>query len=428
PDGVRQLRELARCHPATLLPPAAAGGCFRATREEFKGQNSPGFGPILVPTPLLDELTHNRHHWTFIVESFWQDSAPMSHRYVEVRERVMQLLLSTGGGAATETLLALGADKRDLTRMCEEGVLTRVTRGLYALDHAAGDDLWQQQRSEHLRHATAICDAGVATVALRSAALARTLPVSRIPDRPEVMRPPGSAVLLGARTLRRALAPSDVQLVRGVPVTSIARTAVDVALDLPTPEALITVDAALRRGATEGAMSAILTSLGGVRGCRAARLTLELADPHAESALESRGRGELLVRGAPRPLCNVSFRIGETEFRVDHWWPEIPLVGEADGVLKYSGDQLREALWQEKLRQEWFEDTLGLTVFRYCDREVRLAPDALLARFRRRAEHARSRLWTPPAHLEIFQRPPPGSNAPVRWLGPRGELKGQESA
>ncbi|HEX5017285.1 MAG TPA: type IV toxin-antitoxin system AbiEi family antitoxin domain-containing protein [Actinomycetes bacterium] len=352
----------------------------------------------------------------------------MSRRYFDVCERVTQLLLSTGGGAATETLVALGADKRDLNRMCYEGALTRVARGFYALGHAHDEDRWQQQRSEHLRHAAAMCDVGAVTIALSSAALARTLPVNRIPERPEVIRPPGSAVLLGARTLRRPLEPGDVQLVRGVPVTSLARTAVDVALDLPTPEALITVDAAIRRGATSAAMSEILVALGGVRGCRSARLTVELADPHAESALESRGRGELVMRGAPRPLCNVSFRIGETEFRVDHWWPDIPLVGEADGVLKYSGDRAREALWEEKLRQEWFEDTLGLTVFRYGDREVRLAPDGLYDRFMRRADHARGRLWTPPPRLEVFQRPPPGSDEPMRWLSRRGEPEGQESA
>jgi hypothetical protein len=208
-----------------------------------------------------------------------------------------------------------------------------------------------------------------------------------------------------------------------VPIASIERTAVDIAADLSTPQALVTVDAALRRGVPRQQLIATLRSLGRVQGCRTARQTLEWADPHSESALESAGRGELLVRQAPPPYCNVSFRIDDTEFRADEWWPQFALLGEADGQLKYCGDAEPTSLWKEKLRQEWFEDVVGLPVLRYIDAEVRLAPDELFERWRRKVDRAERRRWTPPPGLEIFQRPPPGSAAPWQWFLRRDDAR-----
>jgi hypothetical protein len=124
-----------------------------------------------------------------------------------------------------------------------------------------------------------------------------------------------------------------------------------------------------------------------------------------------------MLRGVARPWCNVSFRLEGEEFRVDQWWGEFALAAEADGALKYSSDQATgNALWAEKLRQEWLEDELGISVFRYVDAEVRLAPDRLARRFVRKKQRRDSTLWTPPPSLEVFQRPLPGSTAPPMWL------------
>jgi hypothetical protein len=175
-------------------------------------------------------------------------------------------------------------------------------------------------------------------------------------------------------------------------------------------------------------MQQILTSMGSTRGCRDAFRAIEWADAYSESALESAGRGELLIRGAPAPWCNVSFRIGDIEFRVDLWWPHIPLIGEADGAIKYDDTGNRRSLWEEKLRQEWFEDALGLVVLRFIDREVRFTSGQLFDRWQQRSERGASRLWTPPAELEIFQRPPPGRPGNIVWLRRRDDLGTVKSA
>ena len=282
----------------------------------------------------------------------------MTSRYEAARAVIVGRLVSSAGGASVQQLSEWGADKRLIQKMCADGTLRRVKRGYYTLGGVASDDHWQRLRSEHLRLVAAMTNDH--TVAgFRSAALAFGLPVSDIPDEPEVIRPPTMSSLGRTRTLRRPLDDGEITSVRAVPVTTIERTAVDVALDLPTPQALITLDAALRRGASRTLLLHNLSSLGSVRGCRTARQTIAWADPHSESALESRGRGELLIRGVPPPWCNVSFRMGDTEFRVDKWWPVIALVGEADGAVKYRGATNRPFALGEKRRQDWFEDVLG---------------------------------------------------------------------
>ena len=123
------------------------------------------------------------------------------------------------------------------------------------------------------------------------------------------------------------------------------------------------------------------------------------------------------MRGAPRPMCNVTFRLGPVEFRSDLWWGHLQVSGEADGALKYDMRQGGErTLWKEKRRQEWFEEVIDVPVLRFIDEEVRLASSDLYDRFVRKVDRRDASLWVPPAELEIFQRPPPGIDREVRWL------------
>jgi len=97
------------------------------------------------------------------------------------------------------------------------------------------------------------------------------------------------------------------------------------------------------------------------------------------------------------------------------------VAGEADGTLKYSDDEgASRVLWREKLRQEWIEDVLGLSVLRYIDAEARLTPDTLYARFQRKAARAGGALWLPPDGLVIVHEALPGSGDPPRQLDRNG--------
>jgi hypothetical protein len=51
---------------------------------------------------------------------------------------------------------------------------------------------------------------------------------------------------------------------------------------------------------------------------------------------------------------NIEWR--GTRFRVDDWWEEFGIVGEADGRIKYEGSlAVGDTLWREKKRQHWLE-------------------------------------------------------------------------
>lgn len=340
----------------------------------------------------------------------------------DVSAFAVQQLLVVGGGARRAQLESWGVDRAALNRMLRRGLLHRQGRGYYVLPWSgASDDRWQRQRSEHLRAVSAVVGKGSVTGS-RSAALALGLPVSQVPPIPEILRLPHASALKGARVIRRFPDPRQIVMVNGVPVTNLERTAVDIALDLPTPEALITVDAALRRGADPYLMAAILEGLGSVTGCHRARQTLDWGDAHSESPLESRGRGELMLQRVPRPWSNVNLRLGEVEVRPDHWWDGLGIAGEADGRGKYDGPTAPvEPIWSEKLRQEWFEEELGILVVRYIDREIRRAPADVAARWRRREARRAHQPWEPPPGLEIFQRPLKGSSDPIRWFRRRDE-------
>ena len=72
----------------------------------------------------------------------------------------------------------------------------------------------------------------------------------------------------------------------------------------------------------------------------------------------------------PVPLCNVVIECEGRRARVDHLWPELGVVGECDGKLKYeSPNDVGEVIWQEKRRHEWLQD-LGLEVARWGYTEV----------------------------------------------------------
>lgn len=54
--------------------------------------------------------------------------------------------------------------------------------------------------------------------------------------------------------------------------------------------------------------------------------------------------------------------------RVDFWWPDLHLVGEFDGRLKYraelGGARAKDTVWREKLREDALR-ALGLRIVRW---------------------------------------------------------------
>jgi very-short-patch-repair endonuclease len=179
-----------------------------------------------------------------------------------------------------------------------------------------------------------------------------------------------------------ALPPDDVTLRAGQQVTTLERTAIDCAMGLGPADGLVVLDAALHRGADPALLAELLARRAGSRGVRVARAVLSAADGGAESPGESLARLAVLRLGVVRPVTQVAVVTHLGRFWADFGWPQWRVVGEYDGVSKYTarGDAVGAVL-REKRRQEAMEEA-GTTVLRVVAADRR-APALLLERLRR---------------------------------------------
>lgn len=159
-------------------------------------------------------------------------------------------------------------------------------------------------------------------------------------------------------------------------------------------DAVVTADSALRRRLTTlGQLKGALEESRGKAGVRRAAEVVRVADPSSESALESISRVAMHFEGLPAPRTQVV--IGSA--RVDFYWEEFGVIGEADGIGKYvsGGAELTEGIVRAEKRREARLFDLGFEVVRWGWREA--MESAVLARrlraaFRRGAERQRGRL------------------------------------
>ncbi|MDX6279036.1 MAG: hypothetical protein QOH03_107 [Kribbellaceae bacterium] len=200
--------------------------------------------------------------------------------------------------------------------------------------------------------------------------------------------------------LRRAtLPPADVRTLQGLPITSIARTTVDLARELPLSEALVTVDHALASEVRREDLEQVLRSQRGWPGIRRAQRAIAFGDPRSESALESIARALFEEAGLPAPVLQAQFWDGQwwAEERVDFWWPQFRTVVEADGLTKFEAPtvkQRRRILRRAFERDQRLADRdLELVHFGWEDAVLR--PDELADRLK--AAFARGTRRTGPA-------------------------------
>ena len=114
---------------------------------------------------------------------------------------------------------------------------------------------------------------------------------------------------------------------------------------------------------------------------------LKAADGRAESPLETLSRLLFQAEGIPTPLLQflVLDRQGRFVARCDFGWPDFRILGEADGMAKYTtllrpGETAADAILREKQRENALQ-ALGWIVFRWCYDDL-LNPGRLVARLR----------------------------------------------
>lgn len=176
----------------------------------------------------------------------------------------------------------------------------------------------------------------------------------------------------GRRHIHAGIA-GESTVIDGVRVTSLARTAVDVAAAGNFAQALVVLDGALRAGATPRELAAELE----VRrraGIAVARRALACADGASESVGESWSRAQFILAELPAPRLQVEHRCRTQRPRVDFDWAG-RLVGEFDGFVKYGREFLRpgeapaDVVFREKVREDELRET-GLMVVRWTWRDL----------------------------------------------------------
>lgn len=236
-----------------------------------------------------------------------------------------------------------------------------------------------------------------AVVSHVSAAALHGLPLWRVPvGRVHITRRPPARSDSGARLRSHVarLPEEDVEEVAGLPVTTVARTVVDLARWLPYAPALAIADAALfSETSTRADMSRVLDASAGTRGSRAAARVVASADQRSESVGESRSRALMIEHGLPVPDLQVEVSTAGGVFvgRTDFGWREHRLLGEFDGRIKYGrllrpGQSPGDAVFEEKRREDALRaEAYGVVrwVWRDLDQPVRWAAD-----LRRRLQRA----------------------------------------
>lgn len=187
------------------------------------------------------------------------------------------------------------------------------------------------------RAATLTCPRG--TISHAPGAISHRIPVLGRLDRPCLTVPAGTALrTLAAVHLHRAtLSADDVVDVGGYATTRPARTVLDLARERGVPAGVVAADHALRDGlVSRDELLAEFERCANWPGRKAARITLAMADPRAESPLESLSRVRIAAAGLPAPIPQAWIYDHEDQFigRADFYWDEFGVAGESDGDIK----------------------------------------------------------------------------------------------
>ncbi|WP_324650671.1 type IV toxin-antitoxin system AbiEi family antitoxin [Georgenia sp. H159] len=258
---------------------------------------------------------------------------------------------------ADQTSTAIFLDGRHPSKVSG---LHRVRRGTY-LDVAEWQAATAQKRYELLVRSTVPQLKRPAPLAHESAAVLLGIPlIGSWPSRVQVLERTRTGGRSSALVVRRATRSMPLFVeVDGILVTSPARTAVDLARTRSFASGLAAADHVLASSlATREELEVELDKTSRSGGHGRARLVVTHADARAESVGESLSRARMIELDLPLPVLQQEF-YDEDGFigRTDFWWPELKLIGEFDGRVKFSrelspGGDPHEALWQEKQRED----------------------------------------------------------------------------
>lgn len=263
-------------------------------------------------------------------------------------------------------LLEIGLTSRQIDGRVERGALHRIHRGVYAVGHPrlSRDGLllaavFGAGRGAVVSHRDAAGLYGIRPANHRDVEL--TLPRPRRP-------------LTGVRLHRAALPPSEVTEIHGIPVTTLARTLVDLAGTVPEDHlrrALHEAERVHRNDVRE--IERIMERTRTRNGTGHATLRAALADARAYGPRRTRSDLEEIFYGLterfgiPRPGMNVVVHGCE----VDAWWAEERIAVEIDGWQSHG---TRKAFQRDREKGNHLA-LHGIVLLRFTYRDVMRRPE-----------------------------------------------------
>jgi very-short-patch-repair endonuclease len=193
-----------------------------------------------------------------------------------------------------------------------------------------------------------------------------------------IPEPAGSARRAGASVRRAALARHEIVLRRRLPTTSALRTAVDLGGRNPLMEGVVAVDLFLH--AELVTMAELLDYVAGhcrAKGIARLRRVVDLAEPKAESPMETRLRMLLVIARLPRPEVQVELHDNQGHFlgRPDLLYRRQRLA------IEYDGGNHRDRMVDDNRRQNGLVGA-GFRLLRFTAADVYGAPDTVAMQVR----------------------------------------------
>jgi very-short-patch-repair endonuclease len=281
-----------------------------------------------------------------------------------VEQKLARMASRAHGIVDREELLGAGLAAMEIRGRLRKGVLIREFAGVYRVGHRAP--------SVEARYMAAVRACGKGAVLSGRAAAYLWGLIKGSPPMPEVTARTERRIE-GIRTRRvRDIASVEATTCRGVPVTTVPRTLVDLAAALSLDDlAHACHEAGVRYGTTPRDVNTILARRPPVRGARNLRKVLHGDVRVTLSKLERRFLERLQEAGLPLPETNRP----AGGHRVDCRWPEHRLTVELDG---YRYHHSRHA-WEQDRRREREARKRGDEHRRYTYADVEEDPTLMMA-------------------------------------------------
>jgi very-short-patch-repair endonuclease len=267
---------------------------------------------------------------------------PVERSEPHADEVIARLAIAQAGRVARWQLTERGLTRHQIGERLASGHLHSVHRGVYAVGHAASSGpatVWSGVLALGPdARAFARSAAGVWGVRPDNRAVVDVVVPRRARNRP------------GIRVHEVILAPEDVDDVDSLPVTSLARTFLDLAVNLPTHHVTRALERADKLDLLDAsAIDDVCARSNGHRGTRRLREALSAYDPRHPQTRSDLERDALPLLDAldlPRPRINAM--LGPYSF--DLYWPIERVVVELDG---WEHHRSRRAFEDDRARDRW---------------------------------------------------------------------------